>query len=146
MICFFNFLVKNRGRFFIGKVFYILLRVIGVDIPVSVKIGKNVRFHHWAIGSVIHNNVQLKDNVRIYQGVTLGRADIFRNSEEYTGIIVEEGAIICAGAKVLCKDGILRIGKNSILGANSVVLKSVGDNEVWAGNPAKFIKVREVID
>lgn len=32
------------------------------------------------------------------------------------------------------------IGKNSVVGAGSVVTKSIPDNEVWAGNPAKFIR------
>ena len=32
------------------------------------------------------------------------------------------------------------IGKNSVVAAGSVVVKSIPDNEVWGGNPAKFIK------
>ena len=32
------------------------------------------------------------------------------------------------------------IGNNSIIGACSVVTKNVPDNEIWAGNPAKFIR------
>lgn len=32
------------------------------------------------------------------------------------------------------------IGKNSIVGAGSVVTKSIPDNQIWAGNPARFIK------
>lgn len=31
------------------------------------------------------------------------------------------------------------IGNNVIIGAGSVVTKNIPDNEVWAGNPAKFI-------
>ncbi|WP_324288363.1 acyltransferase [Pedobacter sp. SL55] len=32
------------------------------------------------------------------------------------------------------------IGNNSIIGAGSVVTRNVPENEIWAGNPAKFIK------
>lgn len=35
------------------------------------------------------------------------------------------------------------IGKNAIVGAGSIVTKDIPDNEVWAGNPAKFIKKRK---
>lgn len=36
----------------------------------------------------------------------------------------------------------VRIGKNSIVGAGSVVTKDIPDNEIWAGNPARFIRKR----
>ena len=32
------------------------------------------------------------------------------------------------------------IGKKSIIGACSIISKNIPDNEVWAGNPAKFIR------
>lgn len=32
------------------------------------------------------------------------------------------------------------VGENSVIGAGSVVTKSVPDNQIWAGNPAKFIR------
>lgn len=35
------------------------------------------------------------------------------------------------------------VGENSIIGACSVVTKNIPSNEVWAGNPAKFIKTLE---
>lgn len=36
----------------------------------------------------------------------------------------------------------VRIGKNSIVGAGSVVTKDIPDNEIWAGNPARFLRKR----
>ena len=33
------------------------------------------------------------------------------------------------------------IGENSIIGAGSVVTRSIPKNQIWAGNPAKFIRV-----
>lgn len=50
---------------------------------------------------------------------------------------IGEGAFIGAGAYIL--KGV-HIGKHSIIGAGSVVSRSVPDFEIWAGNPAKFIK------
>ena len=50
----------------------------------------------------------------------------------------ENGFIGCH--TVICNS--VTIGKNSIVGASSVVTKDIPDNEVWAGNPARFIKKR----
>lgn len=35
------------------------------------------------------------------------------------------------------------IGRNSVVGAGSIVTKDIPDNEVWAGNPARFIRKLE---
>ena len=43
------------------------------------------------------------------------------------------------GARCIILKGVT-IGENSIVGAGSVVTKSIPDNEIWAGNPAKFIR------
>lgn len=52
-------------------------------------------------------------------------------------VIIEENVFIGAHCTIL--KGVT-IGKNSIIGAGSVVTKSVPANEIWAGNPAKFIR------
>ena len=52
-------------------------------------------------------------------------------------IILKEGAFIGAGCIIL--KGVT-IGKHSVLGAGSVITKSIPDGELWAGNPAKFVK------
>ncbi len=134
--------IKLRKNKILNKIIYHILLNKGIDLPAEVKIGKNVKFPHNSVGTVIHNNTIIEDNVKIYQNVTIGRADIDKKMKDskMKSIYIEDGAIICAGAKVLCKSGELRIGKNSIVGANAVLLNSIGDNEVWAGVPAKRIK------
>ena len=131
-------IIKNRNTPIIGVFSYFILKMIGVEIPFSVKIGTNVRLVHWANGLVIHPNTVIESDVKIYQGVTIGRADIYKppNKSKAKGIIIKQGAIICAGAKVLCKESILTVGKNTVIGANSVLTCSTGDNEIWAGIPA----------
>jgi acetyltransferase-like isoleucine patch superfamily enzyme len=51
-------------------------------------------------------------------------------------IIIEKHCWIGYGAVVLCNSGELTIGRNSVVGANSVVTRSFPPNSVIAGNPA----------
>lgn len=52
-------------------------------------------------------------------------------------VLIKDNAFI--GAHSIILKGVT-IGENSIIGAGSVVTKSVPDNQIWAGNPAKFIR------
>lgn len=61
---------------------------------------------------------------------------------------VEIGNDVWIGRDVTILSGV-KIGNGAILGASSVITKNVGNYEVWAGNPAKFIRKRfddETID
>lgn len=139
-----NTLIKFRKNKILNKIIHSLLLKKGLEIPSKVVIGKNCDFPHNSVGTVIHPDTIIKDNVKIYQNVTIGRADIYEDykSSKMKKIIIEEGAIICAGAKILSKQEELIIGKNSIVGANAVLLNSIGENEIWAGIPAKKIGMR----
>lgn len=139
---FFLFLIRGRTIPIIGILFYFILKIIGVEIPLSVKLGKDVAFPHWAYGLVIHKNTEIEDDVRLYQGVTIGRADVYNDIQDskFIGIRIASGAIIGAGAKVLGSEGVLVVGKGTIIGANSVLLESTGEFEIWAGNPARKIR------
>lgn len=139
-------LIKLRRFPVINRVsFYLLFLLFKIELPLQVKIGRNIIFLHGSTGLVVHPRTVIEDNVKIFHGVTLGRADSYNDFEtsKFKGIVIREGAIICAGAKVLCKEGILTVGKNTVIGANSVLLKSTGDNEIWAGVPAKKIGNRQ---
>ena len=57
-----------------------------------------------------------------------------------SGIKIGEYAFIGART-IICSN--VEIGENSIVGAGSVVTKNIPPNEIWAGNPAKFIKRRK---
>ena len=50
---------------------------------------------------------------------------------------IREGAFV--GAHCIILKGVT-IGKEAIVGAGSVVTKSIPDGEIWGGNPAKFIR------
>ncbi len=55
-------------------------------------------------------------------------------------IHIKQGAWIGTRAIVLGRPGGIVIGEHSVVGAGSIVTKSVPDYEMWAGNPAKVIK------
>jgi serine O-acetyltransferase len=123
---------------------YLLLKALGAEIPRSVSIGENFTLVHGGFGVVIHPNSRIGANVKIYPGVTLGRADIHVPIEQsaFQGIVIEDDVILSPGSKVLCKVGTLTVGRGSVLGANAVLLESTGVNEIWAGIPAKKVGER----
>jgi acetyltransferase-like isoleucine patch superfamily enzyme len=59
--------------------------------------------------------------------------------ESKTGVFIDENVWIGAGVAIL--PGCV-IGKNSIIGAGSVVTKSIPENEIWVGVPAR--KLRDI--
>jgi serine O-acetyltransferase len=138
-------LIDARRKPLIGKISYYILKLFGVEIPRSVIIGDDFELAHGGFGVVIHPNTNIGNRVKIYPGVTLGRADIYRSAEnsQFEGIVVEDDTILCPGAKILCKEGVLHIGSGSVVGANAVLLESTGNDEIWAGIPAKRVGVRD---
>jgi serine O-acetyltransferase len=137
-------LVYARKWPVVGRLAYYALKLLGAEIPLSVKIGQDFELEHGGFGVVIHSHSEIGSRVKVYPGVTLGRADIYRPIEQslFKGILIEDDVILCPGSKVLCKDGILRVGRGSVVGANAVLLESTGENEIWAGIPARRVGFR----
>jgi serine O-acetyltransferase len=141
---FYTRLVYARKGALTGKLAYLLLKFLGVEIPRSVTVGKNFLLEHGGFGVVIHSKTVIGDRVKIYPGVTVGRADIYRPADKsrFEGVVVEDDAILCPGARVLAKEGILHVGCGTVIGANAVLLQSTGEWEIWAGMPAQKVGVR----
>ena len=99
----------------------------GIDIHPGARIGKNFFIDH-GTGVVIGQTIIIGDNVKIYQGVTLGAKSFDLNPDGscVKGIdrhpIVEDNVTIYAGATIL---GRITIGKNSIIGANTWIVNDV---------------------
>jgi acetyltransferase-like isoleucine patch superfamily enzyme len=55
-------------------------------------------------------------------------------------IVIERNCWLGTGAVIVCNHGELRVGRNSVVGANAVVTKSFPPFSVIAGNPAKLLK------
>ncbi len=142
---FYATLVYARRLPVIGQLAYYGLKLLGVEFPRAVPVGTDIELAHGGFGIVIHSRSVIGSRVKIYPGVTLGRADIYRPMErsQFEGIVIEDEAILCPGAKILCKQGVLRVGKGAVIGANAVLLESAGPGEIWAGVPARCVGQRE---
>lgn len=138
-------LVYASKKPFIGRLSYYLLKFLGVEFPRSVEVGSDLEIAHGGFGMVIHTNTKIGNRVKIYPGVTIGRADIYIAADHsaFDRVIIEDDVILSPGSKILGKNGTLTVGRGAVIGANAVVLKSIGDWEIWAGIPAKKIGTRE---
>lgn len=112
-----------------------LILKYGLHLSLKAEIGKGLKIKHMN-GIVIGDGVKIGDNVTIYQQVTLGGKNI-GDMDKNNYPIVGNNVTIFSGAKIL---GNITIGENSIIGANSVVIRDVDSNSVYAGIPARKIK------
>ncbi len=141
---FYTRLVYARQLPIIGKLSYYLLKILGSEIPMSVDVGEGFLLEHGGHGVVVHSKARIGRGVHIYQGVTIGRADIYQpmDKSKFEGVVIEDDVILCPGCKVLCKEGILKVGAGTVVGANAVLLESTGEYEIWAGSPARRVGSR----
>ena len=136
--------LQINGHYRIG---HFILSLLGVEIPKEVifkQVGgsNSVRLVHRAPGLIIHPKTSVGERVHLYQGVVIGKKKIWINGEHEGGCLIEDDVILCAGCKVLFGKERLVVGKGTIVGANSVLLQSTGENEIWAGMPARKIGIR----
>ena len=135
-------LLELRRRPFVGKMVHRILRVVsGIEMPDDVEIGSDLVVHHHGFGLVVHQFTTIGDGVHLFQGVTIGRSDVWvpRSASAFEGVDIGDDAWICAGAKVVGGAGRLRVGDGTIVGANAVLLESTGEWEIWAGSPARLV-------
>jgi len=128
---------KVAGHIKFWLIFYPRLKE-NCDICQSIRALKklNIKFPH-PVGIVIGKNVDIGRNCTIYQNVSLVNS---LNEKTYGKPTLKNNVIIYSNSVVMGK---ITIGENAIVGAGSIVTKSILDNEIWAGNPAKFIKKRK---
>jgi acetyltransferase-like isoleucine patch superfamily enzyme len=113
-----------------------------------ITIGDNVGMTSTAI--ICHDSISIGDNVKIGINTVIYDTDFhsldasIRNQypESIEGV-KNKPVTICDGAFIGGHTTILKgvtIGRNSVVGAGSVVFQSIPDEQIWAGNPAKYVK------
>ncbi len=136
------------------------INLYGCEVGDESRIGAFVEIQkHASIGrrckisshTFICEGVVIEDNVFVGHGVTFTN-DMYPRATAGDGkpqteadwkvepTVVRKGASIGSGATILCN---LTIGENAIVGAGSVVTKSVPANAIVAGNPARVLRYIE---
>lgn len=105
----------------------------GIEIHPGAKIGKNLFIDHGA-GVVIGETTEIGDNCTLYQNVTLGGTGKDVGKRHPT---LGNNVMVGSGARVL---GPFKIGDNSKIAANAVVLEEVPPNCTAVGVPARVVK------
>lgn len=119
-----------------------------VDKGAKLVIGSNLGISQAAL--ICQTSITIGDNVKIGGGVRIYDTDFHSLNpllrlDPLTDVqnicklpvVVEDNVFIGAHSTIL--KGVT-IGHNSVIGACSLVAKNIPSNEIWAGNPAKFIK------
>ncbi len=105
----------------------------GIEIHPGATIGPGLFIDH-GMGVVIGETAEVGKCVTLYHGVTLGGTSLNKGKRHPT---LEDHVVVGAGAKIL---GAIRIGANSRIGANAVVVKSVPPDSVVVGVPGQVVK------
>ncbi|HZK54109.1 MAG TPA: acyltransferase [Desulfosporosinus sp.] len=110
----------------------------------NITIGNNVGLSNVAICSMasvtIDNDVMIGGSCKIYDtdfhSVEYEKRMMLHDQDIHTAPIhIKKGAFI--GAHSIILKGVT-IGERAVVGAGSVVTKSIPDDEIWVGNPAQF--------
>ena len=126
-------LQKNKHYFAARAVSQAARHLTGIEIHPGATIGKNFFIDHGA-GVVIGETTEIGDNCTLYQGVTLGGTGKDVGKRHPT---LGNNVMVGAGAKVL---GPIKLGDNSKIAANAVVLHEVPEDSTAVGIPAKVVR------
>lgn len=109
------------------------VRKTGIEIHPGATIGKGLFIDHGS-GVIIGETAVLGENVTLYQGVTLGGTGKEHGKRHPTP---EDNVMVSAGAKVI---GSFTVGRNSKIGAGSVVIEEVPPNCTVVGVPGRIVR------
>ncbi|TYB74473.1 serine acetyltransferase [Bizionia saleffrena] len=108
-------------------------QLTGIDIHPGAQIGASFFIDH-GTGIVIGETAEIHDNVKVYQGVTLGALKVkkqLKNVKRHPTI--ERNVVIYANASILGGDTV--VGENSVIGGNTWLTTSVLKNSIVLHTP-----------
>lgn len=132
-----HFLYRHNWKFFARLISQWSRFWTGIEIHPGAKIGKRLVIDHGS-GIVIGETTEIGDDVLIYQGATLGGTGKDKGKRHPT---IGNNVLIGSGARVL---GPFRVGDNSRIASNAVVLKEVPPDSTAVGVPAQIVRIAGV--
>lgn len=128
-----NHWLWQRGAKLAARITAEITRILtGVEIHPGAVLGPGLFIDH-ATGVVIGETAEVGEDVTLYHGVTLGGSGRDTGKRHPT---IGDRVIIGAGAKIL---GAIKVGDDSRIGANAVVVKEVPSSSVVIGVPGQVI-------
>lgn len=106
----------------------------GIEIHPGAVIGRRLVIDH-GMGIVIGETAEIGDDVLLYHGVTLGGTGKDTGKRHPT---IGNNVMIACGAKIL---GPFKVGDNSRVAANAVVLSEIPANATAVGAPAQVVRI-----
>ena len=128
-----HFLWRYKLRWIARFISTLARWITGIEIHPGAVIGRRFFIDH-GMGVVIGESAIIGDDCMLYHGVTLGGTTWDKVKRHPT---LKNGVVIGAGAKIL---GPITLGNNVRVGSNSVVVRSIDDNETVVGIPGRIVK------
>ena len=128
-----HFLWRYKLRWLARFISTLARWVTGIEIHPGAVIGRRFFIDH-GMGVVIGETTIIGDDCMLYHGVTLGGTTWDKVKRHPT---LKNGVVIGAGAKIL---GPVTLGNNVRVGSNSVVVRSIDDNETVVGIPGRIVR------
>jgi len=126
-----HFLWRKRLLLIARGISHLNRWLTGIDIHPGAQIGTGFFIDH-GMGTVIGETAEIGANVTMYHNVTLGGVSWEKTKRHPT---LEDCVVVGAGAQIL---GPVRIGANSRIGSNSVVVKDIPPHSIVVGVPGRI--------
>ncbi|MGI4788769.1 MAG: serine O-acetyltransferase [Janthinobacterium lividum] len=128
---------RNRIPFLPRLCKTVIFLVFNAILPCEADIESDIVLEHYGLGVVIHPNVTIGKNVRLYHQVTLAAETWIGSPHRIT---IGDNVTIGAGAIILARSNqSLTVGEGATIGAGAVVTRDVGSGQTVIGSPARPI-------